>query len=57
MQVSPLLLKHPQLHTVIPGESLSSFNAIPGGQTVTGISGESADSQAEVFNMQVELDV
>ncbi|KAK3731788.1 hypothetical protein RRG08_035452 [Elysia crispata] len=53
--VSPLLLKHPQLHTVIPGESLSSFNAIPGGQTVTGISGESADSQAEVFNMQVTM--
>ncbi|RUS88333.1 hypothetical protein EGW08_003904 [Elysia chlorotica] len=53
--VSPLLLKHPQLHTVMPGESLSSFSAMPGGQAITGVSGESADSQAEVFNMQVTM--
>ncbi|GFR94625.1 hypothetical protein ElyMa_000923800 [Elysia marginata] len=41
----------------MPGESLSNLNSIPSGQTIPGgdIIGESSESQAEVFNMQVTM--
>ncbi|GFO11274.1 Zinc finger protein 813-like [Plakobranchus ocellatus] len=48
--VLPLLMKHPQLHAVVPGEGLSSLSNSSDGQTK-----DSSQGNTEMFNMQVTV--